>query len=76
MNSWLIQCAVSEAFQMNELFSLKREEYAKKLLRKNELAQKKNLLKTEKKKLRKFQKLKEPKIVFGRKKIVCPKMQV
>jgi len=50
---------------MNESFSLKREEYAKKLLRKNELEQKKNLFKDEKKELRKLQQLKEPKVIFG-----------
>ena len=70
LNSWFVQCCVNEAFQLVQSLSLKREEYAKKLLRKNELEQKKNLLKAEKKELRKLQKLKEPKIVFGRKKTI------
>jgi len=69
MNSWFIQCCIKEAHQLVESFKLKQEEYAKKLLRKNELEQKKNLLKAEKKELRKLQKLKEPKVIFGGRKL-------
>ena len=68
MNSWMRQCAISEAYLIFQTFNFKQEKYNEKIQRKNELNQKENLLKFEKKELRKLQKLKEPKIVFGRKK--------
>ncbi len=65
MNDWMRQCAISEAYQLVESFKIKQEEYAKKILRKNELEQKEKLLKSENKELRKLQKLKKPKVIFG-----------
>ena len=49
MNDWTRQCAISEAHQIVQAFNFKQEDYSKKLLRKTELEQKKNLLKAEKK---------------------------
>ena len=65
MNSWLIQCSISEAFQLVSSFKLKQEDYKKKLQKRKELEQKENFLKEEKKELRHLQKLKEPKVIFG-----------
>lgn len=66
MNSWLIQCCVNEAFQLVNSLKLNQEEYQKKIEKKSELEKKENLLKVEKKELKRLQKLKEPKIIFGR----------
>lgn len=74
MNSWFIQCCVNEAYQIVQSFKLKQDDYKKKIQRKSELAQKEKLFKAEKKELRKLQKLKEPKIVFGRKKSIQAEM--
>lgn len=65
MNSWLIQCAISEAYQLNESFNFKLDSYQQKMQRKTELEQKEKLTYLEKKELRKLQKLKEPKVIFG-----------
>jgi len=75
MNSWLIQCAVSEAFQLVQAFKLKQEDYKKKLQRKTELERKEKLDRLEKKELRRLQKVKEPKLVFGRKEELRSEMQ-
>ena len=65
INDWLRQCAISEAYQLIESFKIKKEKYNEKIQRKIELEQKEKLLKFEKKELKKLQKLKEPKVVFG-----------
>ena len=70
MSSWLVQCAVNEAFSLVQRFNLRQNEYVKKMQRKSELEQKQRLLKTEKKELNFLQKVKEPKLIFGRKKAV------
>ena len=70
MNSWFMQSCIKESYSLVESFKLKKEEYLKKMQRKSELEQKSKLLKVEKKEIRHLQKLKEPKVIFGRKKTV------
>ena len=69
MNAWFIQCVISEAFQFVQSFKLKQEDYNRKLQRKAELEQKDKLIYLEKKELKRLQKLKEPKVIFGGRKL-------
>ena len=62
---WFMQCALSEAYQIVQSFKLKQEDYEKKLKRREELEHKEKLLKLEQRELKRLQKLKEPKVIFG-----------
>ena len=66
---WFKQNALSEAYQMIQTFKLQLKEYSKKMQRKSELEQKEKLIKAEKKEFRHLQKLKEPKVRFGGRKL-------
>ena len=65
MNSWFIQCAVNEAYQLFKSYQSKLDEYNQKQERKNELLNKENRTFKENKELRKLFKAKFPKIIFG-----------
>ena len=65
MNSWFIQCAVNEAYQLYKSYQSKLDEYNQKQERKNELLNKENRTFKENKELRKLFKAKFPKIIFG-----------
>ena len=65
MNSWFIQCAVNEAYQLFKSYQSKLDEYNQKLERKVELLNKEKLTYLEKKELRKLNKINKPKVIFG-----------
>ena len=65
MNSWFIQCAVNEAYQLFKSYQSKLNEFNQKLERKVELLNKEKLTYLEKKELRKLNKINKPKVIFG-----------
>ena len=65
MNSWFIQCAVNEAYQLHKSYQSKLDEYNQKLDRKIELLNKQTLTYLEKKELKKINKINKPKVIFG-----------
>ena len=65
MNSWFIQCAVNEAYQLFKSYLYRIDEFNQKLDRKTELLNKENRTFKENKELRKLFKAKFPKIIFG-----------
>ena len=65
MNSWFIQCAVNEAYQLFKSYQSKLDEYNQKLERKVDLLNKEKLTYLEKKELRKLNKINKPKVIFG-----------
>ena len=65
MNSWFIQCAVNEAYQLFKSYQSKLDEYNQKLERKRELLNKQSLTYLEKKELKKLNKINKPKVIFG-----------
>ena len=65
MNSWFIQCAVNEAYQLFKSYQSKLDEYNQKLERKQELLNKDKLTYLEKKELKKLNKINKPKVIFG-----------
>lgn len=62
---WLIQCALSEAYQLFKSYQSKLNEYNQKLKRKQELLNKQSLTYLEKKELKKLNKINKPKVIFG-----------
>ena len=62
---WLIQCALSEAYQLFKSYQSKLNEYNQKLERKQELLNNQSLTYLEKKELKKLNKVKFPKVIFG-----------
>ena len=65
MNSWFIQCAVNEAYQLFKSYLYRIDEYNQKQERKQELLNKDKLTYLEKKELRKLNKINKPKVIFG-----------
>lgn len=65
MNSWFIQSAIKEAYQLFKSYQSKLDEYNQKLERKQELLNKDKLTYLENKELRKLSKVKFPKVIFG-----------
>ena len=65
MNSWFIQCAVNEAYQLFKSYLYRIDEYNQKQDRKNELLNKENRTFKENKELRKLNKINKPKVIFG-----------
>ena len=65
MNSWFIQCAVNEAYQLYKSYQSKLDEYNQKQDRKQELFNKEKRTFKENKELRKLFKVKFPKVIFG-----------
>ena len=65
MNSWFIQCAISEAYSIVNSFNAKQEIYKSKELLKNELLLKKDKIYKESCLLKKLLKIKKPKLIFG-----------
>ena len=65
MNSWFIQCAINEAFQLYKSYLFQLDEYNQKLNRKQELLNQDKLNKQEKKELKKLNKIHYPKVIFG-----------
>lgn len=65
MNSWFIQCAVNEAYQMIKNYQIKIDQYNQKIRKKDELLNKQKLNYIEKKQLKQLNKLKYPKVIFG-----------
>jgi IS605 OrfB family transposase len=68
MNSWFIQCAVNEAYQLHKSYQSKLDEYNQKQDRKQELLNKEKRTFKENKELRKLFKANFPKVIFGGKK--------
>lgn len=65
MNSWFMQCAISEAYSMVNSFKSKLEIYKNKKIQRDNLLAKKDRTYVEEKTLQKLLKIKEPKIIFG-----------
>ena len=65
MNSWFIQSAIKEAYQLFKSYQSKLDEYNQKLDRKNELLNKENRTFKENKELKKLNKINKPKVIFG-----------
>ena len=65
MNSWFIQCAVNEAYQLFKSYLYRIDEFNQKQERKQELLNKDKLTYLEKKELRKLNKINKPKVIFG-----------
>ena len=65
MNSWFIQCAVNEAYQLFKSYLYRIDEFNQKLDRKTELLNKDKLTYLEKKELKKLNKINKPKVIFG-----------
>ena len=65
MNSWFIQCAVNEAYQLFKSYLYRIDEFNQKQERKQELLNKQSLTYLEKKELRKLNKIYKPKVIFG-----------
>ena len=65
MNSWFIQCAISEAYQLHKSYQIKLDEFNQKLDRKTELLNKQSLTYLENKELKKLNKINKPKVIFG-----------
>ena len=65
MNSWFIQSAIKEAYQLFKSYQSKLDEFNQKLDRKTELLNKDKLTYLEKKELRKLNKINKPKVIFG-----------
>lgn len=65
MNSWFMQCAISEAYSIVNSFNAKQEIYKSKELLKNELLLKKDKTYKESCLLKKLLKIKKPKLIFG-----------
>ena len=65
MNSWFIQCAVNEAYQLFKSYLYRIDEYNQKQERKQELLNKDKLTYLEKKELKKLNKINKPKVIFG-----------
>lgn len=65
MNSWFIQSAIKEAYQLFKSYQDKLNEYNQKLERKQELLNKDKLTNLEKKELKKLNKINKPKTIFG-----------
>ncbi len=68
MNSWFIQCAISEAHGIVTSFNAQLEIYKNKIVQRNKLLNKNDKTFKESKLLDKLLMLKEPRIIFGRKK--------
>lgn len=65
MNSWFIQSAIKEAYQLFKSYQFKIKEYNEKINLRNELLQKSKRTKKENKQLRKLFKIHYPKVIFG-----------
>ena len=65
MNSWFIQCAVNEAYQLFKSYLYRIDEFNQKQERKQELLNKDKLTYLEKKELKKLNKINKPKVIFG-----------
>lgn len=65
MNSWFIQCAISEAYSIINSFNIKLKNYENKKALMNELLSKKHRTFKENRKLQKLMRIKKPKIIFG-----------
>lgn len=68
MNSWFIQCAISEAYGIVTSFNSQVEIYKSKAAKRDDFLLKKNKTFKENKLLEKLLTIKEPRIIFGRKK--------
>ena len=65
MNSWFIQSAIKEAYQLFKSYQSKLDEFNQKQERKQELLNKDKLTYLEKKELKKLNKINKPKVIFG-----------
>lgn len=65
MNSWFIQSAIKEAYQLFKSYQSKLDEYNQKQERKIELLNKEKRTFKENKELKKLNKINKPKVIFG-----------